>query len=227
MFDGNNVTLYGDHNDKDLHLLMHSALVVGFDELDTFNKRDSSTLKAMITRQRDAFRPPYAASIEEFPRRFTLYGCGNNSQFLHNDPSGYRRYAIVEVDKLLDFAGLESERDQLWAEAWQRYSHDDLKWWEVDDASREAEKHVAPNLMAEKVLNWIEAQLIAKQSTMIKDGCLEFTMTQLITGIGEDFSAKNPSVTREIASELKKMGCTQKVKFIAGATKRIYSLVIP
>ncbi len=120
MFRGLAKILYGEQNHKDLHLIFHSGLCVIFDELDSFGKRESSNLKAMITTNEDSFRPPYGASVEVFPRRFTLYGCGNRHEFLQYDASGYRRYAIVEVDRLLDFAGLESELGQLWAEEWQR-----------------------------------------------------------------------------------------------------------
>lgn len=207
MFNGNSMTMYGDHNDKDLHMLLHSALCVGFDELDSFSKRDASTLKAMITRNEDAFRPPYGASVEIFPRRFTLYGCGNRYEFLQHDPSGYRRYAIVEVGRLLDFAGLEAERDQLWAEAWHRYSAGGVKFWEVEGASENAEKYTIPNPIVDKIQNWIWMQ-------EGKPNCLSevvyFTMTQLLIGIDMERDSKNPHVTREIAAIIRALGAEQK-----------------
>lgn len=208
MFRGNNVTLYGDHNDKDLHMLLHSALCVGFDELDSFGKRESSNLKAMVTRNEDAFRPPYGASVEIFPRRFTLYGCGNRYEFLQHDPSGYRRYAILEIDKLLHFKGLESERDQLWAEAWQRYSSGH-KFWEIEGASKHAEKFVAPNPMEDQILNVIEGWKRGKANTNTKDGVLYFTMTSLLVGLNMEREARNMHVTREIAAILRGLGCVQ------------------
>jgi hypothetical protein len=209
LFKGNSLTLYGEHNDKDLHMLLHSALVVGFDELDSFGKRESSNLKAMITRTEDAFRPPYGASVEVFPRRFTLYGCGNRYEFLQHDPSGYRRYAIVEVDRLLDFKRLEAESDQLWAEAWHRYQKGGERWWEITNASEEAKKFVVANPVEDLIINWVRTQSRSKSSTAVKDGKLYFTMTQLLTGVGMERDIRNTQVTREVAAILRGLGAEQ------------------
>jgi hypothetical protein len=205
LFRGHCVTMYGDHNDKDLHMLLHSALCVGFDELDSFGKRESSNLKAMITRNEDAFRPPYGASVEVFPRRFTLYGCGNRHEFLQNDPSGYRRYAVLEINKLLDFSGLEAERDQLWAEAYVRY-RSGIKFWEVEGASQHAEEYVAPDPTEDSIINVLESWRVSKSSANVKDGYIYFTMSQLLTMIGLEGEGKNSGKTRDIAAILRKQG---------------------
>ena len=227
MFRGNALTMYGEHNDKDLHMLLHSALCVGFDELDSFGKRESSNLKAMITRTEDAFRPPYGASVEVFPRRFTLYGCGNRYEFLQHDPSGYRRYAIMEAPRLLDFAGLEAERDQLWAEAWFRYSSGRERWWEIAQASVEAERYVVANPLEELITNWIASQFDSKSGTAVKDGVLYFNMTRLLSGIGMDRDVKNMHVTREIAAILRGLGAEQgnsSKEVVPGLRGRYYSI---
>lgn len=177
--------LYGEQNDKDFHMLMHSQLCVGFDELDSFGKKESSTLKAMITRSEDAFRPPYGATVEVFPRRFTLYGCGNRYEFLQYDPSGYRRYAVVEVTRLLDFKRLEADRGQLWAEAWARYKNGGIAYWMVEDAAEQAKKYEVPNIFAERVHAWIQTAKFDKKSTSIKDGILYFTIQQILSALEE------------------------------------------
>lgn len=206
MFKNSNLTLYGEHNDKDLHMLLHSALCVGFDELDSFNRKEASNLKAMVTRNEDSFRPPYGASIEVFPRRFTLYGCGNRHDFLQYDPTGYRRYAVIEVARLLDFGRLEGGRDQLWAEAWTLYSAGQCKYWEVDHASEQAERYVIPNLMEDR----IEEFLARKQTDKLTPGkenpkTILFKMTELLLALGIEHEASNPHKTREISSILQKL----------------------
>lgn len=205
IFNGSNLTLYGDHNDKDLHMLLHSALCIGFDELDSFGKRESSNLKAMVTRNEDAFRPPYGASVEIFPRRFTLYGCGNRDEFLQHDPSGYRRYAVLEIAKLLDFKGLEADRDQLWAEAWHTYTSGD-RFWEVEGASEHAQNHVSPNPLEDQIVNTIESWKTSKVSNNVKDGVLYFTMTGLLAALNMEREVRNTNLTREISAILKAMG---------------------
>jgi Virulence-associated protein E-like domain len=206
LFKDSSLTLYGEHNDKDLHLLMHSKLCVGFDELDSFGRREASNLKAMITRNEDAFRPPYGMSVEVFPRRFTLYGCGNRYEFLQHDPSGYRRYAVIEVTRLLDFARLEADKGQIWAEAWQRYQTGGVEYWMVEGAALEAEKYAVPNVIEEMIVNYIETERMAKQATTCKDGFIWLQMPTILHRLDMEKEIKNTNITREISGILRKLG---------------------
>jgi len=208
LFPGNSLTLYGEQNDKDLHMLLHSALVVGFDELDSFNRKESSTLKAMVTRQEDSFRPPYGASIEVFPRRFTLYGCGNRHEFLHSDPSGYRRYPVIEVKRLLDFAALEAERAQLWAESWARYKSGSSRFWEVEGASEKSAQYSISDPLSDQILNWVAAQCLNKAGTNVRDGVLYFNIPQLLTGLNREHEMRNTMTLRDVGNLL----CTHGIR---------------
>jgi len=222
LFKGNNTTLYGEHDNKDLHLLLHSALVVGFDELDSFTRKDTSLLKAMITTREDLFRPPYGASVEVFPRRFTLYGCGNRHEFLQSDPTGQRRYAIVEVPRLLDFKGLEAARDQLWAEAWDRYEAGKDEWWEVKGASENAEQFEVPNILKEQIQSVIAANRTAKHAANIIQGEFRFTMSQLCQWMNIQNTGGNP-ILREMAAILRGLGFDKKNIKHNGVTHQYYT----
>lgn len=203
LFKHNSLTLYGDSNDKDLHMKLHSALVIGFDELDSFGKKESSFLKAMITTSQDHFRPPYGASVEVFNRRCTLYGCGNRHEFLQSDPSGYRRYAIVTVGQKIDFAGLEAEVDQLWAEAWALYTKGKTDYWEVVGASDEAMKYVAPSALEESIEDYVEKAKL--NASNIKGGALYIRYSALV----ESLNIRNAN-PREVAAILRQLGADQK-----------------
>lgn len=202
-FKGLNRTLYGDHDHKDLHMLLHSGLCVGFDELDSFGKKESSNLKAMITTNEDAFRPPYGAAVEIFPRRFTLYGCGNRHEFIQHDPSGYRRYAVVEVSKLIDFAGLEAGRDQLWAEAYWRYQNERVKYWEVENASEYAEKYVIANPLEDRIKEIVESWKKERPPAMIRKDKLYITLYDVQIKMGIDPASGNNSRNREMGAILR------------------------
>jgi predicted P-loop ATPase len=203
LFKGLNRNLYGDHENKDLHMLLHSGLCVGFDELDSFGKKESSNLKAMITTNEDAFRPPYGASVEIFPRRFTLYGCGNRYEFLQHDPSGYRRYSVIEVARLLDFAGLEAGRDQLWAEAYWRYQNGSVKYWEIEDASEHAERYVIANPLEDRIKEIVEAWKKERPTNMLMDGKLYITLFDVQVKMGIDPAAGNTARNREMGALLR------------------------
>ena len=225
MFRGNSLTMYGEQNDKDLHQRLHSALCIGFDELDTFGKRESSFLKAMITTAQDMFRPPYGASVEIFDRRCTLYGSGNRTEFLNKDPSGYRRYAIVEVNQKLEFKKLEEELPQLWAEAWHLYTEGEVKYWEVENASTVAEDYTIPSVLEDKIMQWLSTQITNKATDRIKDGKLLFSMSELLDVL--QINIKNPMETREVAAILKGLGCEQKKIRTPAGPRRMYLWTVP
>lgn len=210
MYKGCSRNIYGDHDNKDLHMLLHSSLCACFDELDSFGKRESSNLKAMISTHEDTFRPPYGASIEVFPRRFQLYGCGNRYEFLQHDPSGYRRYPVVEVTRLLDFSGLESERDQLWAEAWKRYQEGGVDYWEVTDASSIAEKYAISNPFEDTVVEFFNKKRVDKVGGQ-KDikPTVYFTMKEVLSYLGHERETRNSSLIRDLSESLRKLGCTK------------------
>ena len=83
--------------------------------------KEAEAVKAYITSQEDAYRPPYAKHIKTIPRRCCFIGTTNNSQFL-SDRTGNRRFypVICNVDgyKLLDNEEIVREYiRQAWAEA--------------------------------------------------------------------------------------------------------------
>lgn len=206
IFRGNNIVTYGHDGDKDERMLLHSALCVGFDELDGFGKREQSSLKAMVTCREDTFRKPYGAAHESHARRSVLYGCGNVVQFLAEDNSGYRRYAVVEVAEILRFADLEGEVEQLWAEAWWRYRNSDVRYWEVDGASERAQRYVIESSYRELAERAI--QRLKKESS--------FSSNDLYVAMGLDPGRVNMPQAKEIAGIMKSLGYEKRAVKIDG-----------
>jgi hypothetical protein len=209
MFRGNANKAFGDGNDKDLYLKLHSGLCTGFDELDSFSRKTTSFLKSLITETRDAFRPPYGASIEVFPRRFVFYGCGNRHEFLQHDPSGYRRYAVIAIARKLDFAGLEAAVGQIWAEAWYRYSSGESGWWEIEGASEIAEQYVVADPLEDKIESALQTQSMAKHGGSVVNGELWFTMNELLLWMGMDKVGGGNPIVKDVSAILRKMGVTR------------------
>lgn len=208
LFPGVTRTIAGESDDKDLLLKMHSSLCVGFDELDALNKKEQSHLKSLITTGIDNFRPPYASASEDHKRRFVLYGSGNKPKFLQKDPTGYRRYAIVTVPRLLDFSGLEAARDQLWAEAFQRYTHGNVDYWEIKGADEAARNYTIDYPLKEQIEVWLSSEVEKKQSTMVKNGMLWFTMNTVLMSLGMGDQVRNTQFTQQISALLVELGCS-------------------
>lgn len=103
--------------------------VVEFAELSSIRRADVDLVKAIITMQTDKVRPSYGRHTVETPRQCVLAASVNpksDTGYL-SDPTGNRRYWPVTCTRI-DMEKLTRKRDQLWAEAVERYRSKE-RWW--------------------------------------------------------------------------------------------------
>lgn len=121
---GDGLSLNPDKPDSVAQVVSH--WIVELAEVgSTFRKADIDSLKAFITRDRDVFRPPYAARANKYKRRTVFMGTVNDLEFLQ-DSTGNRRYWTLDV-KSLDFKH-NIDVQQLWAEFKMLYD-EGVPWW--------------------------------------------------------------------------------------------------
>ena len=196
LFDNHDVIMYGEHNDKDLYMRLHSGLCIVIDELDGFTKKDTTFWKSVLSTNSDSFRAPYAAAVSEYPRRSVLYGTSNYAEFLQQDPSGYRRYAILESQETLDFDWLKDYKWQLWAEAHTLYTDGKYAYWDLEGVNEVAESHVIENPLQQRIV-----ELLSMRQTETP-----FQMVELLTWLEMDNQIRNTAITRDIAAILRSLG---------------------
>lgn len=109
-----------DFSSKDTLLILQNCIIAEVAELQSFKKADVNTLKMFLGQQTDKFRAPYERREEEHPRHCVFFGTTNDKEFLR-DSTGNRRYWPVECGvsspKKNVFSDLDSEKEQIWAEA--------------------------------------------------------------------------------------------------------------
>jgi predicted P-loop ATPase len=107
---------------KDAHQELAGAWIVELAEMDCLNKATASAKKAFLTERFDRYRPPYGRHVIDRPRQNVFAGTINPpvGGYL-TDSTGNRRYWPLACLGDIDRAGLERDRDQLWAEAVQRF----------------------------------------------------------------------------------------------------------
>lgn len=124
-----------DFNSKDTLLLLQNCIIVEVPELQGFNKADSNRLKQFLGQKTDKYRAPYERREEEHPRHCVFFGTTNDDEFLR-DSTGNRRYWPIEVGKNKPiknvFKGLDSEKDQIWAESVVRFLAGEALYLEGD-----------------------------------------------------------------------------------------------
>jgi predicted P-loop ATPase len=109
--------------EKDVWLRLSHYWVWEVDELDaTTRKADRSALKSFITRREVTERRSYGRYDETLPALASLIGTINTggSGFLH-DPTGNRRFAVVELESIDFDYSKNVDKHQVWAEAYQLY----------------------------------------------------------------------------------------------------------
>lgn len=119
-----NQAWFSDHlpdlRDKDAMLHLQGLWFVEVAELDALRGTENSRIKAFLSKQHDRFRPPFARHEVAIPRGCIFIGTTNGGHYL-NDGTGGRRFWPVRVERHTDLGGLQRDRDQLWAEAVERY----------------------------------------------------------------------------------------------------------
>ena len=89
--------------------------IVEIGELAGMRKSEVEHVKALLSRQTDEARMAYDRLKRDRPREFICIGTTNEDSYLV-DETGNRRFLPVKCG-LINVAGIERNRDQLWAEA--------------------------------------------------------------------------------------------------------------
>lgn len=100
--------------------LMAKNVILDMGEISgIMNARDTDEFKDFITTTHDDRRPLYSEEIYSYPRHCIFGGTVNNSEFL-NDPTGSRRFWVIEVPDTINLEFVKENRDRLWAVAYQK-----------------------------------------------------------------------------------------------------------
>jgi len=110
----------GDIGSKDTAMRLRGIWCIELAELDALDRKESTSIKAFLTRRIDRYRPPYGKREIEVPRQCVFIGTTNREDYL-SDSTGNRRFWTVKtfpvVNGRFDLSGLQNVREQLWAEA--------------------------------------------------------------------------------------------------------------
>jgi len=124
-----------DLGTKDAALQLCGRWGVELSELDAMGRAEVAKIKSFVSRTTDRIRPPYGKRVIELPRQCVFIGTTNSETYLR-DETGGRRFWPVRCGKIL-IDELKRDRDQLWAEAVNRFDAGE-QWWLTEELEREA-----------------------------------------------------------------------------------------
>jgi predicted P-loop ATPase len=184
---------------KDVSQHLNGKWLIEIAELSALQKAEAAALKAFITRPVERYRPSYGRHDVVEPRQCVFIGTTNKAVYLR-DETGGRRFWPVKVGHI-DTAGLQRDRNQLFAEA-VRLFHDGAEWW--PSANFEV-AHIAPEQEARFEEDaWVEAisRLVsARKTTTVLEVAQE--------GLEMDVSKLGTADQRRITAILERLGWTR------------------
>ena len=119
---------------KDFYQGLRGKWIVEIGELHSFKNADWSKIKQMLSAKMDTYRPSYGHFTKDFLRQCVFIGTTNDDTW-NRDPSGARRFWPVRCTES-NIEYILSQRDQLWAEAFSRYSGGEA-WWGVEQGEEQ------------------------------------------------------------------------------------------
>lgn len=126
-------------DNKDFFMMFQGKAIIEFSEGETLNRTEVKRMKAIITTQSDKYRPAYGRLSVDYPRRCVFAMTTNADEYL-KDETGNRRWLPVKCMGVADVEWLEQNRDQLFAEAYQRVMVDQETTWEFPEEEMKAEQ---------------------------------------------------------------------------------------
>lgn len=124
---------------KDFFMQFQGKAIIEFSEGETLSRTEVKRMKAIITTQSDKYRLPYERISQDFPRRCVFAMTTNQQEYL-KDETGNRRWLPVACQGIANVAWLEENRDQLFAEAYDRVINKNESTWEFpEEATRAAQ----------------------------------------------------------------------------------------
>ncbi len=160
---------------KDSALQTRGVLLIELSELDSMAKSEVSRIKSFISRNADRFRPPFGRRPIEAPRECVFAGSSNHTSYLR-DETGGRRFWPIRCGKI-NIAELKRDKDQLWAEARDRFRAG-ASWWLderrlVDAAVEEQKQRYEGDPWDEAIYTWAEGKESVTIEGILGPACLD------------------------------------------------------
>lgn len=191
-----------------------------FGELSQFDRADTNRIKQVLTQVQDTFRASYGHHAGTYPRQVVFVGSTNKREWGF-DETGMRRFLpIYCTDINVQYAA--DNRDQLWAEALQRYRKGET-WWDIPDADKEQDARFDYDAWEELVSAWIEKN----ESYVLPGQPFTFGINKVYESAIHAENARNiPPITRadqtRLGRVLTRLGWQRKREMVGGRRAYVY-----
>ncbi len=141
---------------KDTLMLMVRKLIINMDELASLHKKESSTVKELITKDEISYRAPYATITKQYRRNASFIGSVNSASFLSDD-TGSRRFWILDCTAI-DWKSMP-DMNKVYSQIMHMLQEGE-RWWmdrtEQNLVESSNKSFAVPSLEEELVDNYLE-----------------------------------------------------------------------
>lgn len=137
-----NISL-GEIGNKDIIDKLNKTWIAIIDELDTFNKKEMSSIKTFLSNSSDNVRLAYARNTTKFDRHCIFIGSTNDETFLRDSTSSVeRRFWVIKCNKVTMDDKIrkiltKEYVEQIWGEAMHYYNEDPDQYLDIDKSLRD------------------------------------------------------------------------------------------
>ena len=200
---------------KDASLQTMGVWIIEMGELSGMHKAELEHVKAFITRRIERFRPPYGKRLVTSPRQCVFSASTNDDEYLI-DPTGGRRFWPVRCCTEIKIDAIARDRDQLWAEAFERFRAGESWWLDTTALNRFAQMEQADryqgDVWEEPISRWITdpSQRLDEDghpvADLTSDGASVTIADILNHGIGKTPDKQTPADTNRVSRILRSLG---------------------
>lgn len=204
-------------NKKEAERALMRFCLINLDEFDQISPRQTAYLKHMLQKSSIMYRKMYQDDIEQ-RRRYAAFCATTNSDAPLTDPTGSRRYLVVEVTDTIDNT-YDIDYEQLYAQLMYEIRHDEPAYFSAE-MERMIQNHNG-NYTEEMPLAAMFDATFAKASSNGK--CEELTSTEILLALKERFKT-GVSISRSTSTQLGKYLSACGIHSAMKNGKRIYRL---
>lgn len=202
--------------DKDAYQAIQGKWLYEIAEFDSFSRAEANRVKAFVSSVRDNYRAPYERRNRDWPRQGVFAATVNGDEYF-KDPSGNTRFAPVRTGEIrIDL--LKENRDQLFAEAVQRYQAGERQY----PTSEELQVHFKPEQDMREIADpWFDIILRYLAAGSFKTVTVDDVLTECLkVEISKIDNAR--SMATRVGTALKRAGW-KKERRATGTRERYYT----
>lgn len=209
---------------KEESIQLSSNFLIFYDELVKLNKASEEEIKTILSKTVIKYRPPYARTEQNFPRRCSFIGTCNPTEFL-TDPTGNVRFLAWKV-KNIDFAYKTAiDINQVWAQAYYLYKGG----FQCDMTKREIDLQAEYN--QQFMVNTTEQDMIqqylrpARENEPYGTTIYLWTAGQILQFLADNISNLKLNAV-QLGKSLKLLGFKNKIVSINSYKRYVYPVVL-